>query len=386
MFHSIYKEIGVTPIINAGGTKSAYGGSKMSDEVLEAIREASRSFVSMIELNKKIGEYIARITGAEAGMVTSGAASGTVLSIAACMTGTDISKIRRLPDSTGMKNELIIQKIHRGAYSHMYTFSGAKFVEIGNFNECLEEELEGAITEKTVAMGYLFGPRVPRSGLTFSKVIEIAHKYKIPVIVSAAAMLPPKKNLSKYIQEGADLVVFSGGKMIHGPQATGLLFGKRSLVEAALANASPNHAIGRPHKVSKEDMVGLYAALKSYIEIDEEKMFKNFIHLLQPIIKALSDIKGIKAEIIHDEINHHVPVIVIQFDPEWLGPSGAEISTILLQKNPRIFIQYFKELGHLVVNPVSLQDGENEIVAMRLREELTLYNKSTIKGIARSGS
>ncbi|MEN9391245.1 MAG: hypothetical protein RL017_543, partial [Pseudomonadota bacterium] len=260
MAKNIYKQLGVKTLIHAAGTKSAIGGSRMSEDVLKAIEEASKYFVSITELNRKIGEYIAEITGAEAGMVTSGAASGVVLSMAACMTGTNIHKVRKLPNSEGMKNQLILQKIHRGSYSHMYTFPGAEIVEIGDFNDCLIEELEGAYTDSTAAVGYLLGPRVSRIGLSLSQMVESAHKKNIPVIVDAAAMLPPKTNLKKYITEGADLVVFSGGKLIHGPQATGLLFGRKDLVEAAYTNANPNHAIGRPHKVSKEDMVGLYIA------------------------------------------------------------------------------------------------------------------------------
>ncbi len=371
--NKIYEEIGVVPVINAGGTKSAYGGSRMDPRVLEAIAEASKSFVSMAELNRKIGEYIAKVTGAEAGMVTSGAASGVVLSIAACMTGADVAKVRRLPDSTGMKNELIIQRIHRGSYSHMYTFTGAKFVDIGDFNECLPEELEGAITEKTVAVTYLLGPRVSTAGLTLPQVVNIAHKHKLPVIVDAAAMLPPKTNLRRFIEEGADLVVVSGGKLIHAPQATGLLYGRKDLVEAALANASPNHAIGRPHKVSKEDMVGLYTALKIYIDSDEEKMLEEFRSRLQPTVELLSNIPGVKVEIVHDEVNHHVPTAVIIFTKEWHGPSAADIPKIMLKGSPRVFMQYFKELNHLVVNPISLQENEPLIIAELLRKELSKY-------------
>lgn len=371
--NSIYEELGVSPIIQAAGTKSSYGGSRMSEEVLEAIFSASRSFVSISELNRKIGKYIAEITGAESGMVTSGAGSGVVLSIAACMTGTNIAKIRQLPNTDGMKDEMIIQKIHRGSYSHMYTFSGAKLIEIGNINECLPEELESAFTEKTAAVNYLIGPRISRSGLSLPEVVKIAHEHNVPVIVDAAAMLPPKINLRKYIEQGADLVTFSGGKMIRGPQATGLLFGRKHLIDAALANANPNHSIGRAHKVSREDMVGLYVALKLYLQSDEREVLDNLNKQLLPIIHLLANVPHVNATIIHDGINYNVPVVIIQFSDGWKGPTGLEFTKKMLDGNPRIFMQYFKELDHLVVNPISLQEGEAEIVAHRLKAEIYNY-------------
>ncbi len=368
--NDLYNELGIKTVIHAAGTKSSIGGSKMSNEVIDAIAEASKCFASITEVNKKIGEYIAKITGAEAGMVTSGAASGVVLSMAACMTGKDTYKIKKLPNASGMKNKLIMQKIHRGGYSHMYTFPGVDIIEVGDFNDCLIEELEGAYTEDTAAVAYLLEPRVSQTGLTLKEMVASAHAKNIPVIVDAAAMLPPKSNLKKYITEGADLVVFSGGKLIHGPQATGLLFGKKYLIEAALANANPNHAIGRPHKVSKEDMLGLYVALKNFMAMDEEQMITQFRERLFSVIQALSSINGVHVEIVHDGINYHVPVVVIKFDQSIKNLNAADFPKIMLNNNPSIFMQYFKELGHLVINPISLQDGEAEIVAQALKEQI----------------
>jgi uncharacterized pyridoxal phosphate-dependent enzyme len=372
MKNNIYNDLGIKTVIHAAGTKSSFGGSRMSAAVIDAITEASKHFASIDAVNRKIGEYIAEITGAEAGMVTSGAASGVVLSMAACMTGTDINKVKKLPNSQGMRNKLIMQKIHMGSYSHMYTFPGVDIVEIGDFNDCLIEELEGAYDDNTAAVGYLFGPRVSQTGLTLSQIVTSAHKRDIPVIVDAAAMLPPKSNLRKYITEGADLVVFSGGKLIHGPQATGLMFGRKDLVDAAFANSNPNHSIGRPHKVSKEDMIGLYVALKQFMESDEEVMLENFKDKLTPIVDELSNINGVTVEIVHDGINYHVPVAIIKFHPSLEKIQAADFPKIMLRNEPAIFMQYFKELGHLVVNPISLQDGEPEIVAQELKKQILM--------------
>lgn len=372
---SIFTELGVKTFIHAGGTKTTHGGTRMHEDVLKAIVEASKCFVDVRELNCAIGKYIAKISGAEAGMVTSGAASGLVLSMAACMTGTDIVKVLSLPNAEKMKNELIIQKIHRGAYSHMYTFSGAKFIEIGDINGCLAEELNSAIGEKTAAIAYLLGPRILPIGLSLPEVVEIAHSKNIPVILDAAAMLPPKSNLSKYIQQGADLVVFSGGKFIHGPQATGLLFGRKDLIEAAIANASPNHSIGRPHKVSKEDMIGLYVALKRLMEVDEEELIKKYINILTPILEEIKGIEGLQVDIVSDDVNYNVPNIIINFNDKWKGPTQKQILKILANGEPPIFMQYFKGINHLAVNPISLQDGEEKIIAKQLYNIFTGHTK-----------
>ena len=361
--NDIYKELGITPVLHAAGTKTTHGGTRLSNEVIQAMEYAAKYFVSIEELNCVIGKYIASITGAEAGMVTSGAASGVVLSIAACMTGADKSKIIKLPNSSGMKNELIIQKFHVGSYAHMYGFTGAKFIEIGTINGCEEYELENSINENTAAVAFLFGPRILDIGLSLKEVVNIAHSRGVPVIVDAAAILPPKENLTKLIDEGADLITISGGKIIHGPQNSGILFGKKELIKAALLNASPNHAIGRPHKLSKETMVGLYVALKQYMGSNEELFFINCRKKLLPAMKILTEFKEIKVEIVHDCKNYNVPVITITFTKEWNGPRGKQFTKIMLAQCPRIFMQYFQELDHLVINPISLSNEEVLVVA-----------------------
>lgn len=368
--NAIYQELGVRPIIHAGGTKTWYGGSRVSGEVLEAMAQAAQSFVNIEELNRAIGRYIASITGAEAGMVTSGAASGVVLSIAACMTGSDLAKVRQLPDSRGMRDELVIQKIHRGHYSHMYTFAGAKFVEVGNMIDCPPRELEAAIHERTAAVAYLCGPGIPNTGLTLSEVVAISHSRDVPVIVDAAAMLPPRSNLQRYIREGADLVTFSGGKWIHGPQATGLLFGRRDLIDAAVANSNPHHSIGRPHKVSRENMVGLYQALKLYMAQEEDATIAHYRHRLAPVLRFVKDIEGIDVKILQDEVKYHVPTAVITLTTCWQGAPAKELAQRLLTGEPRIYVLHDQNSKTIAVNPISLSDDEATIVGQRLREVL----------------
>ncbi len=366
----IYEEIGVRPMIHAGGTNTDHGGSRMRPEVIEAMAQASQSYVPIAELNSKVGEFIAEITGAEAGMVTAGAGSGIVLSAAACMTGTDKAKILQLPDTRGMNDQIVIAKAHRGGYSHMYTFTGASLVEVGDAQAWTTDELDAAINDSTAAIAYLLAPRISRRGPTLEETVEVAHAREIPVIVDAAAMLPPRSNLSRYIADGADLVTYSGGKEIRGPQATGLLVGRKDLVDAALASHNPNHAIGRPHKVSRESMVGLWMALKLYVEHDEEAEIAGYRVALGPVVEALKGVDGIEVSVRQDDFRFFLPNVVVKLTPEWTGPSGAAIRSAIMEGDPRIGIRFDPDHNELEINAFNMQSGEPEIVGARLREEL----------------
>ena len=366
----VYDELGVTPVIHAGGNITSFGGSMMRPEVVEAMSIASTSFVSLGELNLKVGEYIAQVTGSEAGMVVSGAAGGVVLSIAACMTGANVGFVRRLPDTTGMKNELAIQKIHRGGYSDMYTFAGAKFVEAGSVNGCMPEELDLAINENTAAVAYLFGPGVLRNGLSLREVAEIAHARGVPVIVDAAAMLPPKSNLRRYISDGADLVTMSGGKYIRGPQGAGLLFGRRDLIEAATLNTAPFHSIGRPQKVTKDEMVGLHTAMKLFMESDDAAQFTTYREMLAPIHEKLKSIRGLDLSIKLTEAKYHVPTLVIGLRSSESGRDPDALIKQLLDGDPRVFMTYDANEDAISVNPINVRESECPALAARLVEVL----------------
>ena len=347
-----------------------YGGSNPWPEVMEAMTAASTSFVNVIDLNRKVGDFIAEITGAEAGMVTSGSAGGLVMSMAACMTGTSIPNVRRLPNTNGMKSELVIQKIHRGGFSALYTHTGASFVEVGNVNSTLPEELDDAITENTAAVAFLFAPRILTNGLTLPQVAEIAHAKGVPVIVDAAGRLPPKENLTRYISEGADLVVMSGGKHIRGPQGTGMLFGRRDLIEAARMNSAPNPAIGRSHKISKEEMVGLYTALQLLVERDDETELEEFRGLLAPIYDRLKKIPSLQVSIEMDENTYRLPTLVISLIGENGKRDPENMQKELIDGYPSVFLLYDTNLSVFFVNPFNLQADEVDILATRLAEVL----------------
>lgn len=369
--NSVYADLGLRPVIHAGGATTNYGGSRMRADTLAAYVAAAQSFVSVVELNRRVGAYIAEVTGSEAGIVTNGAAGAMVLSIAACMTGTDVAAVRRLPDATGLKDELVIQKTHRGGYSHMYTFTGARFVEVGDTQTCLPEEMTASFSDRTAAVAFLIAPGTYQGGLSLPEVAKLAHAHDIPVIVDAAMTVPPRDNLRRFIREGADLVAMSGGKVIRAPQDTGLLYGRSDLIEAAHVNNSPNHAIGRPQKVSREGMLALYTALKSYMASDEEKMLREFETTLEPVLDDVGELDGLNVSIEHDDKKYFVPTLVVRFTRDWKGASPIEVQEQMLSGNPAIWVGIDLETSNLNINPINLQDGEASIVARRLHAELS---------------
>jgi len=372
---AIYRRLGVRPIIHASGTTTRYGGSLLRPEALETMREASTTLVNLDELNEAAGAAIARMLGAEAAFVTAGASSGLILQAAACIAGADPAKITRLPDTAGMRNEIVIQRAHRFAYDQAYRVAGGVLVEIGLARRTQPFELEAAIGERTAAVAHLVSPFTSPPGvLTLEQVVAIAKKRGVPVIVDAASMLPPRENLTKFLRLGADLVSFSGGKGIRGPQSTGILAGRRDLVRAVALNASPNQALARAAKTSKEEICGLVTALECFMAEDEKAEMKRYTDVCAAIVEALGEIPGLRAVVEQDPINRVLPHAVIYFTPEWVGPSGHAVQVALAQGEPHIYVQqgahqggYFDEIA---IDPINLQPGDEAVIAARLREEL----------------
>jgi L-seryl-tRNA(Ser) seleniumtransferase len=373
---AIYRRLGVRPIIHGSGTTTRYGGSLLRPEALEAMREASQTLVNIDELNAAAGAAIARLLGAEAAFVTAGASSGLILQTAACIAGDDPARIARLPDTHGMRNEIVIQRAHRFAYDQAYRVAGGVLVEIGLARRTQAFELEAALTERTAAVAVLVSPFTSPPGiLTLEQVVAIAHRRGVPVIVDAASMLPPRENLTKFLRLGADLVSFSGGKGIRGPQSTGILAGRADLVRAASLNASPNQALGRAAKTSKEEIAGLLVALELFMAEDEKAEMRRYTDVCATIVDALAGIPGLRPVVEHDGVNRVIPHAVIYFTPDWVGPSGQAVHAALAQGEPHIYVKqgvnqggYFDEIA---VDPINLQPGDELIVAARLRDELT---------------
>lgn len=375
---TVYEHFGIRPIINAQGTTTTLGGSMMLYEVAEAMAKASESMVLMKELIDKAGELIAQHTGAEAGLVTAGAACGMLLQAAAVMTGDDPQKIKKLPESTGMKNEILILGHHKHiGYIQAWRTAGATLTEVNTDSaESADEAVSlimQAVTPETAAVGFIASRWLRQDPPSFLPTLTAAaHARDIPVIVDAAAMLPPIENLRKYTDEGADLVSFSGGKALRAPQSTGLLAGTRALIEAAQLNASPNSAVGRPAKVCKEEIVGLMTALELYARRDHSQDQQHWRAQIEKVAAAIQDVDGVHVEVLQDEHSRPVPEAAIYFADGYRGPTGEMVRAALLEQEPRIVMGGANARGEdLFVNPHNLGEGEEIIVGERLRAILS---------------
>ena len=365
-----YRSIGVNSIISASGSTTAYGGSKLRPEVMDAMNRASNAMVNMDQLNRAAGQVLADITGAEAGFVCSGAAGGLVLQAAAVVAGSDPAKMARLPNTDGMKNEIIIHRSHRFPYDQCYLSVGAKFVEIGDGRRCQPWQLEAAFTENTAAVAYLFSPFVTRRSIPFPQVCEIAHARGVPVIVDAASFIPPRSNLRRFTAEGADMVVYSGGKAVRGPQGTGILAGRADLIEAAFANGSPHQFFGRGMKVAKEEIIGLVSALQIFVEEDEDAENERYSQMCQQAVDAFIEVPGLDASLEHDPYNYLIPHAVMRLTDEWNGRSRDEIWNSLTEGDPAIYLHNVGDPDSLVIDPFNLSEEELGIVIERLHQEL----------------
>ena len=372
---NIYQRLGVPRLINGHHWRTILGGSIMPPEVVSAMADSSGYFVDLEELHEKAGQYISHLTGADRSLVTAGCSAAMVLQAAACMTGNNEDKIASLPDSSGMKNEIIIQKSHRNHYDTSYQLAGAKLVEIGSVDGTSRSDLEKSINENTAAIAYVWIKRF--YGLSLEEVVEIGHDRNIPIVLDAASELPPVENLSKFIDMGTDLIAFSGGKGIRGPQSTGILTGRKDLMDAAYENnfffGKDKVGIGRPMKVCKEEIVGLITALELFVEADHETEWVDWKEKSQHIIQSVGKIEGIKTWIHEGPIYEGPtsPTATIELPENWKGPTVDQIEEALRKGDPSIHIGVLSEKRMLWVAPVALQDGEDQVVANRIIEEIT---------------
>ena len=368
---SVYERLGVTPIINAAGSITRLGGSRTRPETLKLMSQAARVMVNIDDLNRAAGKELARLTGAEAGFVCSGAAGGLVLQAAAVIAGDDPVKMRQLPNTDGLKNEIAIHTMHRFPYDQAYRAAGARLVEFGDYLFTHPWQLEGAINERTAAVAYLCAPFSSNRVLPLESVCEIAHAHDVPVIVDAASMLPPRANLYRYLRAGADMVVYSGGKGIRGPQGSGILVGRADLIKAAAAQANPAQFLGRGMKVAKEEIIGLVASMAAFVEEDEAAEMDTYRAMVQTVVDALVELPGLRISLEHDGTNYLLPQAVIRFADDWRGPSRDALAAALELGDPQIYLQGLGGPQELAVDPLNLTEEEVEVVIRRLREELT---------------
>jgi D-glucosaminate-6-phosphate ammonia-lyase len=378
---NVFERLNIQPVINAAGPVTRLSGALMADEVREAMAEAGKACYDIAELQAAAGRVIAEVTGAEAGYVTSGAAAGLLLGVAACVAGLDPGAMNRLPDIRGGKNQVIIARSHRNFYDHAIRSVGIELVEVGisdrysgaGVRDTEAWEIADAITESTAAIAYVANSsaRPP-----LSEVTRVAHEQGVPVIVDAAGQLPPKSNLRKFTDEGADLVCFSGGKVIGGPQGAGILCGRKDLISSAalqhldqdvlfelwmppedlidksLLPGAPQHGIGRPCKVGKEQIAGLMAALMRFVDEDDDVRWNRWMDTVNELVEALSDVRGIEVVV---EDGSAIPSIHVKL----LSTDGLSATRKLNAYQPSVHVnasRVYEEV--LVLNPVCLRDGD----------------------------
>lgn len=355
-----FRELGVRPFINAAGTYTAMTSSLMPPEVMDAINYASKHYVMLDELHDRVGERIAGLLKCEAAMVTAGAASALTLGTAAVLTGSDRQKILKLPDLSGMKNEVIVQKTHRFGYDHAVRNCGVRLVEVET-----REELEHAVNDRT-AMMLFYNANNLVGRIRDEEFARLGKRHNIPTLNDAAADVPPLSNLWNYIAMGFDLVAFSGGKGIRGPQSAGLLLGRKDLIAAARLNGPPNSdTIGRGMKVNKEEMLGMLAALELYVKKDHDLEKREFERRADTIARSVDGLTGVKAEIFVPDVANHVPHVRVSLDTRI---TAADAIKALRDGEPSIATR--AEGGALVIGVWMMRPGEDKIVARRLRQVL----------------
>jgi L-seryl-tRNA(Ser) seleniumtransferase len=359
----LFAELGVTRVINANVTMTFLSGSLMLPEVLEAINSTASDFANMFDLQDKVGARIAEMLHVEGAMVTSGAACAILLGTAACITGTDKDKIKLIPNLPGPRPEVIMQKSHRYLFDQAVTTTGATIVEVEG-----PDGMEKAFTAQTVMA--LFFNAAESHSIPHEQFLAIAKKHNIPTFLDAAADVPPVENLFKYQKMGFDLVTFSGGKMIRGPQSAGLLFGKKDLIEAAKLNHSPHEApIGRPMKVNKEEMFGMYAALKAYLERDHRKEWNDWLATAKHIAGILSTVPTIRTETVVDPGPANAfPSLQVDWDQQKVKITPKEVLKALKEGNPSIVAG--GQGDKLLIGVVLLRPDQVDIVAQRVKQIL----------------
>lgn len=396
----IYQKWGVEPIINASGSVTRLGGAPMPAAVLEAFSQAALESVCLDELQAAASRQIAKLTQTEAGLVTTGSAAALTLAAAAILTRYDLGRMECLPHCDHFPHQMVIAREHRSGYDHAVRAAGARLVEVG-FNEIVAGagvrrtevwEYEAAFTSNTAGVVYVYGPD---SQPPLSEVVEIAHRHQLPVLVDAAGELPPRSNLSEIAATGADLVAFSGGKAIRGPQSTGILCGRRDLISAAALQmldmddhfelwdppsdwidkkklaGIPRHGIGRALKVSKEEIVALLTALDLFASGSYDQQLPQQRSYLEMIVGELKSL-AVQCTIIDGAEGQRSPLLEIAITTAHANQDAFEVCRRLRTGKPPVYVSHGKlDQGQLVIHPLCLTSQQAPILARRLKEELS---------------
>jgi len=377
---NIYKSLGVKTVINCRGTWTYLSGSLEFPEVREAQLDAARYFVNVIDLQRAVGRRLSELTGAESGIVTSGAAGAMAVATAACMAGSNDKYIWQLPDTTGLKHEVVMVG-GRSAFDSAIRLTGAKLVLVYS-----PEELANAINENT-AMIY-----TTDLGEKLQKELAIAKDHKVPMLLDDAAGIPPADNAKLYAKMGIDLYCFSGGKGLSGPQCSGLLLGRKDLIESALMNSNPREgAVCRPMKVGKEEIIGCLTALEVWLKLDPKKLYAEWNDRIDRIRKLVETVPGVKTDTYIPDDGNRYPTLKVSWDQQaWgfsitdcvqelragepvievLGPDNPSLVTAVREGNPNPTPKERKKPDHIELISMTIQPGEEIIVGQRLRAVL----------------
>jgi D-glucosaminate-6-phosphate ammonia-lyase len=395
----VYEVLGVHPVVNAAGPVTRLSGAPLHPDVINAMADAARQCVKMEDLEDAAGRYLAEVTGAEAGYVTAGAAAGLALGAAASIAGLDPAHMDRLPETTGLRNEIVIQRAHLTAYTHALRLSGAKLIEVGYLGYPGQGitwpwQIEAAINDRTAALAFSVSNAL--GVVSLEEVVQIGHKHGLPVIVDAASSLPPLCNLRRFIAAGADLVTFSGGKAIGGPQASGILVGRADLIQSVALQhqdmdvhpatwtwrhryleshhlpGPPHHGLGRSMKVGKEEIVGLTTAMRRFLARDHGAERRAQEGQLATILEALKEIRGVRGVLLTDEeAPRPYATAIVHIDVETVGRPAEAIINELIDGDPPIAVsQNFLHEQAIGLIATSLQEGEEALVASRLQAVL----------------
>ena len=366
-----FAELGVTPLINAAGAYSALGGARMRPEVVAAMRYAAVNKVKMRELHDAVGTRIAELTGSEAAMVTSGATAAMVLATAACMTMGEEEKMLRLPNSEGMKNEIIIQKKHRYTYDRALWVAGAALVEVGS-----EDDVRSAVNDRT-AMMFFLKPTHRGDDIPADRYVELARELSVPSFCDAATTTPPATNVVDGVKEGFDLICYSGGKGLRGPYSAGLLLGRKDLIAYARMNAAPNDkSIGRGMKVSAEEYLGMLVALEAGLAVSEEDEFAYKRRRFGNVIKEIADVPGIRTAVFLSPGETDELYLDVDWDTDVIPLSREDFIAALRSNTPSVEVRLplFSD-GRIHLSATVLDEGQDVELGRIIRRVLVGHSR-----------
>ncbi len=379
----IYQQLGIRPVINFRGTHTVIGASKQWPELHALMAEASSEYVVLDELQQKAGERIARLIGAESAMVTTGAAGAILLGTCASLTGADTTKVRRLPDLTGMKSEVIIQKVHRNGYDHAVRATGVKIVEVET-----RDQLAHSLSDRTAMMYFLGGSSHDYrydTPVSLEECLLLLRSAGVPLLVDAANMLPPWDNIRRLATQGVDLIAISGGKHMRGPQCSGILAGRKDLIEAAMLNSNPHSdALGRGLKVGREEIVGVWQAVEKYSRLDFDAIDRDAARQADTLQAELAKIPGLTITRTPFDRTRRVHRVLVEWDERKLGITTGDVEKHLLDGDPRIAVLRGEVQG-IEFTLFMHEPGDERIAAARMKEIFASAKMNSTKGLYGAG-